>query len=224
MATVSTPAPSAGVVLVPGTHGWRGLSTSGQWWQPGSPFVRMLEAAGITVLTPYVWTTDISGLWWTGRREWEAAAYGCATHLQHYGRCEGRVVHVLAHSHGGQVAALAATLGADIGSLITVAMPVREDMMPIYYASRRHVRDWLHLYSAGWRDRMQWLGALMDGRLGVRRHLGMAPLPGHTIVDQRLTGLGHGDLLRDPDGIRQWAAQGWLDYLASDRPTPTTGD
>ena len=212
----SSPAPAAGVVLVPGTHGWRGLSTSGQWWQPGSPFVRMLEAAGVTVLEPYVWTTDISGLWWTGRREWEAAAHGLVTHVQHYGRCEGRVVHVCAHSHGGNVACLAAALGAEIGSLLTVAMPVREDMMPTYYAARHHVRDWLHLYAAGWRDRMQWLGGLMDGRLGVRRHLGIAPLAGHTIADQRLTGVGHGDLLRSSAGMALWQTQGWLDYLRED--------
>ena len=210
-----------GVVLVPGTHGWRGFATSGQWWQPGSPFVRMLEGAGIEVLAPYVWSTDLSGTWWTGRREWEAAAYGCATHLEHYGPCAHRPVHVIAHSHGGQVVALAATLGANLASLITIAMPVREDMMPVYVAARHHVRDWLHVYGAGWRDRMQWLGALMDGHVGVRRHLGLAPLPGHTIVDHRLTGIGHSDVLRTPAGLALWQTQGWLDYLRpriSDHP------
>lgn len=201
------------VVLVPGTHGWRGLSTAGQWWQPGSPFVTMLEQAGLTVLPPFIWTTDLAGTWWTGRNEWEAAAYACITHLEHYGQCASRPVHVIAHSHGGQVAALAASLGANIESLVTVAMPVREDMMPTYHAASHHVRHWLHIYSAGWRDRMQWLGAIFDGHFGVRRHLGIAPVLGHTIVDHRLTGVGHGELLRSPNGLAQWATQGWLDYL-----------
>lgn len=219
-----THAPRPGVVLVPGTHGWRGLSTRGQWWQEGSPFVQMLQASGVRVLPPYVWSTDLAGTWWTGRREWEAAALGLVTHLAHYGRCEGgQGVHVLSHSHGGQVTALAASLRADIRSWVSVAMPVREDLMPVYYAARRHVRDWLHVYSAGWRDRMQIWGALFDGRLGVQRDLPMPPLPGHSLVNHRLTGVGHSDVLYEP-GLRLWREAGWIAYFASEAPTPTTGD
>lgn len=202
-----------GVVLVPGTHGWRGLSTRGQWWQAGSPFVQMLEASGVCVRPPYVWTTDLAGTWWTGRREWEAAGLGLVTHLAHYGQCEGGDgVHVISHSHGGQVTALAASLGAEIRSWVSVAMPVRDDLMPVYYAARRHVRDWLHIYSAGWRDRMQIWGGLFDGHLGVQRDLPLPPHPGHTHVNHRLTGVGHSDVLYPPH-LRLWREAGWLAYL-----------
>lgn len=49
--------------------------------------------------------------------------------------------------------------------------------------------------------------------IGVERDLALAPLGAHTLTRQAVDGFGHGGLLRHPDGIRQWAAQGWLDYL-----------
>lgn len=53
----------------------------------------------------------------------------------------------------------------------------------------------------------------MDGKIGVGGDLELAPLGQHTLTRQAVEGFGHGGLLRHPEGIRMWAAQGWIDYL-----------
>ena len=211
MTSLATPA-RPGVVCVPGTHGWRGFETRGQWWQEGSPFCRMLRREGIDLLPPFVWTSRLAGTWWTGRSEWETAALQLQMHVRHYAVCEGHEVSVVSHSHGSNVVAMCAAMGTDIRGWVSVGMPVRHDLRSVYSAARAHVRHWLHLYAPRG-DRWQWLGGLMDGRIGVDRDLELAPLGQHTLTRQAVEGFGHGGLLRHPDGIALWAAQGWLDYL-----------
>lgn len=206
---------SVGVVLVPGTHSWRGLQTTGQWWQAESPFVALLEQHGVRVWSkdrPFIWNTRINGLPWSGRRDWEAAALGLACYMSPALPEVGIDVprehrNVIAHSHGGQVALLAAAQGLELEHLVTVATPPRRDLEAVYAAARPRIRHWLHIHSDG-SDRWQWWGGLFDGRWGNRRSMPLAD------INHVVPRVGHSQILTQPEDLRLWSTQGWLAWLA----------
>lgn len=204
-------------VLVQGTHDYTGTADDAQqWWAPGSPFWREAERHGITLLgahDPFVWTTDLGGLF--GRRrftDWKAAGEALrwyATLKVYQGIKAGErepfpvEVNMVSHSHGGQVAAYAAArrvVGFRVKTLVTVGTPVRADMARIYERTLKRVGRWVHLYAP--RDRWQVLGALFDGALGIEREM----LGAENI---KVDGESHSGLL-DP---ALWTAKGWWEFL-----------
>ena len=162
------------VVLVAGT--W-GLSQN-FWWRPGSEFWQYLKHKGCEMAAPddpYQWSTGLDGLigengvWITASAalRWFCAAKGLER------------PNIVAHSHGGQVALLASKM-MPIGTLITVATPVREDVLS--HSRPRHIDRWIHLHTDSG-DHMQIAGELGDGKLEPKRDMPGAEniyVPGNT--------------------------------------------
>jgi hypothetical protein len=203
-------------VAVPGTWGWRDKGKPDAWFQPTSEFAKAMARAGIVPLRerPFLWTTRINGTeWWrrwfswivpkgfeTGDMlDWEAAAEA----LRWYCEAEGTPDVVIAHSHAGQVATMAAADGLKIPLLITVCTPVRADLSVVYERARANVGTWRHLYAEGG-DPIQWWGSFGDGEVAATRLMRWAH------ENHGVPGTDHSRLLNDPRLIREWTECGWL--------------
>lgn len=180
----------------------------------------MLDEAGVSTVmgksdvgTPqlYTWSSDLGGHWFGDKdlRVWHAAGIN----LLHYlvpPLCERSKAPVetnlIAHSHGLQVALYACAEGLLVNTLISVGSPIRHDMLRVAEQARKNIAYWLHIHSDE-SDRMQWLGELFDGHLGVVRR--------HPLADwnESVSGMGHSQVLRDPSRYGLWSSRGWLEAL-----------
>ena len=188
------------VVLVAGTHSWRGKKTS-DWHVKDSLFCNYLQSIGVAVVghkvggRPFVWSTNLGGLNPFSKGDllvWEAAGHSLYSYivppLAPKMRIPPEHTVIVSHSHGLQVVLYAASLGLQIDTLIDVAGPVRGDMMPVAEQARPHIRRWHHVH-AGRRDKWQLGGQFLDGVLGfVREH----PLAQNVAIKDA----NHGDVLR----------------------------
>ena len=202
------------VILVPGTYAYEGRRSDYlQWWSPGADFWCTGERHGLRFLgrnDPFVWTSDLGGLFSRPWTDWKAGGEA----LRWYGQLkvlqaalstgapppDPQAVSLVAHSHGGQVAAYAAARavrGFKVDVLVTLGMPVRADMMPIYVAARQRVRRWVAV-SAAW-DGWKFLGAWgTQGRLPDTVEQIAAP-----------SGVDHEGL----HSVRLWTDRGWWAWL-----------
>ncbi|OGG46184.1 MAG: hypothetical protein A3F84_10400 [Candidatus Handelsmanbacteria bacterium RIFCSPLOWO2_12_FULL_64_10] len=192
-------------VLIAGT--W-GDYQEESWWRPGSPFVREAVRHGVHLLDPgdpFRWSTRLDGLM-GGNAEWELS--GEVLKWYCHAKAPGETVNLIAHSHGGQVAAYALARGLKVGTLVTVATPVRRDMEDVYQRAclrnglPRCVHRWVHIHTDR-RDLWQWFGELGDGLLGIRRGM---PAPAENVSEP---GRDHGSLL-DP---ALWTSRGWWEWV-----------
>ena len=184
------------VILVPGTHAWRGDGRVD--WYNSAQFLAHLTAHGYEPLDPrrpFVWSTDLGGVPFRGLAVWKAAGLNLYAYAVPP-RCPERRVPaaetvVISHSHGLQVALCAAAEGLKIDTLVDVCGPVRMDLRGTAGQARPNIRRWVHVH-AGRRDRWQWFGTLFDGYLGVVRE--------HPLADQNVAvpEADHGQVLRDP--------------------------
>ncbi len=201
-------------VGVLGTHGWTKDPTR-SWWPAGSPFNLFLEQQGIVMarpVRPFCWSGDIDGVPMIANgNDWEAGAVALLYYLEHL-PYEDR--NLIAHSHGGQVALMAAHKGMAIRSLILIGTPVRDEIEAIAPAALSTIGCCLHLCDARF-DFMGFAGALLDWRFSLRRTF---TVPG--IDSRRVKGIGHSGLLYDPTKFPLWASEGWLDVLRADRHVP----
>lgn len=190
---------TAPVLLIHGTWG-----RANTWYRRGSPFVQALEAQGLELFhdEPFLWSGRIGGLPEVvrpdpsnpdetgGRLEWANEG----RHLTYYAAAlrPGVEVSIVAHSHGGQLAALAiARGGLKVRHLITVATPVRWDMQEFYSVIPQVIRgSWVHVYGDWWRDWAQKLGELGDGYLGWYRKM-------PSVTNLHADGAGHSSTLQD---------------------------
>lgn len=184
-------------ILVAGTWGER---DEAPWFMPESPFCQMLEEAGHTLAPePFRWDTELDGLW-GGNGGWERAGDALAWFAHLYSK--GDAVDVITHSHGAQVAAyaLARPDPLRVRHLVDVAGPVRKDMLPVWAAGARNLKQWTHIYT-GWRDHWQMRGALGSGwwPWEIPREM---PAPAENVYEPGRT---HGNLM-DP---ALWRARGW---------------
>ncbi len=214
-------------VLVAGTYGWNGTSdptnATDCWWWPGSAFTQMLLANGVTLAggagRPFVWSTSLDGIPGDVRHlDWRAGGVGL------YGDvvpvlCPDRRVApdetlVITHSHGLQVALHAFAEGLQ-GSLISVAGPVRDDMMDVARAAKPNLRKWIQIHGDahdGWQilgvDWVGWAVRCLQGKNGeiVRDH----PLADENVA---LAGIDHTTLLEDPTQFDRWPA--WLTRVSA---------
>lgn len=198
------PGPPAPVVLIAGTHGM-----GSPWWRPGSPFAQMLAAEGCRLLGAegngdyFRWSTTLDGV--VGEHDdWRAAAAGLRWYAQ--AKLGGEPVSVVAHSHGGTIALLAAAQGLKLDRLITVATPVRADLRAEYRAAREMAWLWVHLYSDD-SDWWQWAGSWFDGSWRLRRRMRWAEL------NLKVPGVGHSGLL----DRALWQQRRWAYLLAGPR-------
>lgn len=166
------------LVLVAGTHGLRdyeqleklearAMLAELPWWHPRSAFADQARAHSLQLVDdvrPFLWSTDLDGLagshttWYAAG--WALVYYAAAHQVQE--------LDVVAHSHGGQVAAFAACYaplyGIRIRRLLTICTPVRRDMQRVRRRARGSVKGWYHAWSDG--DVWQEAGELADGQLG----------------------------------------------------------
>lgn len=209
------------ILPIAGTWGWKGdlADHRSEWWHPKSPFMAFLghhDVAHICPEDPFIWSTRVAGtlFWSKNHTDWMAGGAALSYYLgpTHYGPPETTYEqrNIIAHSHAGQVVAYACAFrGLRVNKLITVGTPVREDMLAIYRAARPNIGNWLHIASPGWSDRMQWLGEMFDGSLGVKRSQPFADM------NHLAKGIGHSKVLRDPSYFTCWITHGWLDWLKS---------
>ena len=114
----------------------------------------------------------------------------------------------MAHSHGGQIALLAAAQ-LPMRSLIMVGTPVRRSIeTTVAPLAVPNLGSCLHVSDPRW-DLMGLAGALMDGRLSLRRTFNV---PG--IRCDQPAGIGHSQLLCDPRKFSLWKERGYLNLLA----------
>lgn len=156
-----------GSVLVGGTHTYTGkIVDRSLWFWPTQPFWLALKDRDYRPFgqhDPFVWTSDIGGLGWRRYTDWKAAgeslrhyceSKGRGRWLQAAGRGVPRVeADLFCHSHGGQAGVYATLRPVQtfrVRFLVTLAMPVREDMAKVYQKARDRLDQtggkWLHLY------------------------------------------------------------------------------
>lgn len=137
------------------------------------------------------WGTDLGGTFFAGPllRSWWRAAYGLAEELEPE---DFETRNLVCLSHGGNIGVMVDVLlrrhgtSGGLHRLVTVCTPQRRSMRE-HYATVSC--PWLHVYSTNlWTNRMQWLGARGAGF--------KMPEPATNV---RLPGIGHSDLLRDPE-------------------------
>ena len=141
-----------------------------------APWSRWATAASTRTATPDrvdpgFWSGDLEGSlltgdwpWNTTHDVWEEAADKLFTWIaERWGRLEGKLT-IIAHSHGGQIAAYASRRLARksmlIEHLVTVDTPLRRDMDKVWLDAIGGYKRWTHMHSNwGWGSRMRWLGA-----------------------------------------------------------------
>lgn len=199
------------MILVAGTNSWH-HDNSVDWYHPKHPFTAMLSSSGVGVVSdgdlPFIWTTDIDGIFGERKNNIDWAAGGAA--LSYFTRMsQVRVPDIIAHSHGLQVVLYAcAEHGLKVNQLISVGSPVRKDLEDLTKKARLSIGHWIHIHS-DYTDRWQWLGTLFDGRFGIVRE--------HPYADRNdfVPGVGHSDLLRSPQTYPLWTQKGWLKYVGN---------
>ncbi len=152
----------------------------------------------------FCWTGDINGLerwlpwnWFkrdSSRNDWYA---GGASLIDYVGDRSVPDI-ILAHSHGGQVALYAAALGLKIPCLLTVATPVRADMVAIINRARPNIGKWVHVCASDF-DHTAILGQLGDGSLSFGR-----AMP-HADLNITIPGIDHSLLLTDQRQFEHWS-------------------
>ena len=184
----------AKTILISGTWGLE----SDLWWKVASPFWQTAKHRGLDLAAPddpFTWTTALEGVK-GDNREWIVAASA----LRWFCKAKGiEKPNIVAHSHGGQLPLLATEHGLEIGTLVTVATPVRDDVLG--HLVGRRIHRWVHIHT-GAGDRMQLLGELGDGEISARRKM-----PGAENIyepDQTHSGLLDADL---------WTARRWWELL-----------
>lgn len=195
------------LIAVPGTWSWP-PSSPDTWYLPTSPFSGYLARRGWGWARggddrPFVWSTRATGyqLWdrLLGREaqmraDWEAAAANLyawiVPPLAPDRRIPPHQTTLLTHSHGIQVALLAACQGLKIHTLIDIGGPVRHDIHThLTPAARANIGYWWHLH--GGEDWWQRLGQLNDG--------GRTPaIIRQANLTQRVPKAGHSRVLHDP--------------------------
>ena len=218
------------IILVPGTWSWPPRSTTPPWYMRHSPFDGYLASRGWQGAQgrdhrPFIWSTRATGYqFWDrllGREaqmqaDWAAAAVNLyawvVPPLAPEHRLPPHQTTVLTHSHGIQVALLAAAQGLKIHTLIDVGGPVRRDIQSqLTPAARANIGYWWHIHTG--EDWWRRLGQL-NGGIGQ-------PVAAQFRADriQNIPKAGHNRLLKDPAWMP--LLDGVLDYAQQRYNTPT---
>ncbi len=211
-------------VPIQGTWSWTDLPRSATtkaagaeplWWQRGSAFDTYLRQRGIVQLdpeNPFIWSSEVAGLFLQDRnlRAWKAGGWNLKQYLS---RVPLEQRNVLAHSHGTQVTAFAASYWREedttaeplFNTVITVGGPIH-DGVPYHYLNGE-CRRWLFIADAGF-DKMQFLGGLGAGDLHPEKSF----LDTHVVV-ALVPGIQHSRILYDAEYMAVWEKEGFLDWF-----------
>ncbi len=184
--------PNMKTILIGGTH----ANDSDPWFQPTSSFAEAARKGGVNISEGrdgegFIWSTALE-IWRfkknMGTDAWQAAAHSLNSYIDAY--CDGKA-NVIAHSHGGNVAAIAASnhWGERINHLITVGTPVRKSMNYYYRGAALGVKFWTHIYSnSDWWQMFGTFGTFNPWKTRIMEHA-------HT--NRLIAGKGHTEL-HDP--------------------------
>lgn len=114
--------------------------------------------------------------------------------------------NLIAHSHGLQVVLFAAAMGCKIRRLVSIGSPVRHDLAAVALKARENIGEWTHVYSDHG-DRLQWLGTIGDGVLGITR----AHPQAHRNIS--IPGVAHSRLLNEESTFHWWDDAGLIAAL-----------
>ena len=196
------------VCFVQGTHG-----DDDAWWRPGiDGFVSFHDAvkdAGHTVVNgrPFEWDCQLGGVGFTDRdlKGWRYAGLHLWDRLDpslcRMRRVDPATLCIIAHSHGRQVVKYACHMGLQAATVIFVAGPVRKDVDAATRGWDVNVGRVVTLNGAWWRDWIQRLGGVFDGKLRLSRDDDEAD-HAETFADA-----DHGSLLRNPAQYHRVIAQ-----------------
>ncbi len=189
-------------IIIDGTWGRKDES---RWIGPESPFVISALDNGVKLVdlsNPFDWSTLTDGTPMSGKKHNIWSSWGMALTWYAHMVAPNEPVNLLAHSHGGQVAAYALEYGLKVNSLVTVATPVRQDMLRHWDKGRENVNKWTHIHT-GYGDWWQIFGEIGDGHFGIQRKM---PAPAENI---KVDGEDHTSLLR----TTLWHKRGWWNLL-----------
>ena len=198
--------PAVPLIAIPGTHAWLPGQLSGQWYHDGSPWWFYMKTLGFVPIEcnqrPFEWSTNLDGLmFWRKGATWAAAGSNfyawVVPPVAPDRRIPPHLTNVVTHSHGLQPLLHACAMGLKVNSLTDIAGPVREDMMATARAARPNITYWQHIHSDR-SDRMQWLGGIADGALGIVR--------AHPLADTNVqfNDAGHSGLLNEAKWFPMW--------------------
>lgn len=182
--------------------------TKSDAWVRGGPLVDYLAEHDLTRVIPtFEWSGGLWGVPWDSGKDWFDASRSFWYYLRQLSYLDRNVI---AHSHGGNVALLAAEY-LPIRTLITVGTPVRANVRETARRAlaKGHLGSWHHVYDRKW-DWIQRLGMLFDGRLGGS---GAFDLPGMT--DHPLKGISHSKILHDPELFYHWRDEGLITAITA---------
>lgn len=206
--------------------------TARDWIHHESAISMFLLDRGLQQLSPgrpFVWTTRLDGIevwrrWlkWlrlrgTDQVDWQTAGLNLWSYLDppwpwppKLG--EAPVPHewrnLITHSHGLQPALFACAAGLKIRRLLSIAGPVRADMMETAARARPNIEKWTHVCSDS-SDRWQWLGEIGDGAFGIVRE--------HPLADENICipKVGHSGLIYDEKAFHFWTDAGLIPFLVN---------
>ena len=201
-------------IPIGGTHDFVPHGKVRAWCERGSVFEGQMRGQGCVALVPPtypLWSTAVNGVIWSrGNRAWWHGAAIVADWLL---QLDPKDRNLIALSHGGQVALLAAaTLERvtrhDTVRLVTVGTPHRRDLRQYYGLG---LDRWWHLYSTGWENRMQTAGQLFDRHVSLSYRM---PAPARNV---RIEGTGHSDIVKKPEAFHHLVDCGALAMLKAER-------
>lgn len=150
-----------------------------------------------TVVHPFEWCGQIDGL--LGADDcWETWGAVLAQTLVGFHTSIPRPhITVVAHSHGGQVAAyalsdLADTTAEVVDLFVTVSTPNRKSLLEQYEKAYDNTKLWVHCYGDWWLD---WVSSL--GRLGTKWTPSLKRSMVFADINERMAGHGHTSMLYD---------------------------
>ena len=160
-------------ILIGGTH----ANDADPWFSPESSFALTAPFHNVEISTGrgegFIWSTQLE-VWRfkkdMGTDAWQAAAHSLNSYIDAY--CDGQA-NVIAHSHGGNVAAIAASSvwRTRINHLITVGTPVRKSMDIVYLGAANGVNKWTHIYSdSDWWQMFGTFGTFNPWKTRTREH------------------------------------------------------
>jgi carboxylesterase len=142
------------IYIIHGTnvHAWwyRLLFGSRAWWKPSSSFAEAVRAG-------FAGACQVRTHEWTGRNRHSdrvAAAESLAARIRREYRKDDRI-HLVGHSHGGNIALLAAH-SLDEPFIETIVLLATPHMAVFYAADGRKARRWLYWGQAAEKTRMIW--------------------------------------------------------------------
>ncbi len=185
------------------SHWWHFQEADGHdsaWWA----YMRSLNFRPYRTDKGFSWTGELDGLftatWWPwnwGRKthplkQWEAGGDA----LIYYATPIYEPFVVVAHSHGGAVALMAAANGLEIDVLITLGTPYRSDMRKVIDRALPNIRRWVHICDRNF-DFIGQAGEFGDGVISISRTQPDA-------LNLTLDGIDHSHLLQRPEAFHYW--------------------